>query len=306
MVEIIRPHEVALGFDEGMPVRRTLPTRTRSLIGGWCFLDHYGPVSATRTSGMSVRAHPHTGLQTVSWLFAGQIEHRDSAGSIATVRPGELNLMTAGRGISHSEMSVPDSGPLHGVQMWVALPDSSRWVDPGFEHYLPQVVQREGVRAWVFLGSLLGSTSPVVTYSPLLGAELLLESGTTIELEVNAAHEHGFLLDSGAVAVDGTDLGERNLAYVRPGSGVIRLTATSESRMLMIGGQPLGESIVMWWNFIGRTHEEIVRFQHQWNAENQSGSTDPKDHPVFGWPNGEAQEPILAPELPHLRLKSRG
>ncbi|MDP2013631.1 MAG: pirin family protein [Actinomycetota bacterium] len=306
LVEVIGPHEVALGSDEGLPVRRTLPTRARSLIGAWCFLDHYGPVDAEHSSGMSVRAHPHTGLQTVSWLFSGSIDHRDSAGTVAKVRPSEVNLMTAGRGISHSETPSAGSGPLHGVQLWVALPDAHRWREPGFEHYAPELVRHNGVQAWVFLGSLLGSTSPVTTYTSLLGAELVLTAGTTLELEVDARHEHGFLIDSGAVTVEGVDVGLHHLAYVRPGSSTIRLHADADSRVVVIGGEPLGESIVMWWNFIGRSHEEIVQFQQQWNAENRTLSRQPADHPIFGWPNGEAQEPILAPELPPARMKSRG
>ncbi|MDO9485894.1 MAG: pirin family protein [Actinomycetota bacterium] len=305
VVEVIAPHEVALGADEGLPVRRTLPTRARSLIGAWCFLDHYGPVSGIHSAGMSVRAHPHTGLQTVSWLFSGSIEHRDSAGTVAAVLPGELNLMTAGRGISHSEMSEPGGSPLHGVQMWVALPDAHRWTEPGFDHYEPPVVQREGVQARVFLGSVLDSTSPVMTYTPLLGAELLLNAGSTIALDVNPMHEHGVLLDAGAVSIEGFDVDVQHLAFVQSGTSTIVLHADVDSRVLLIGGQPLGEPIVMWWNFIGRTHEEIVEFQRQWNDENQSHSTDPADHPVFGWPNGEAQEPIMAPELPPVRLVSR-
>jgi len=304
-VELIAPHEVALGSGEGLPVRRTLPTRARSLIGAWCFLDHYGPVPETQASGMSVRAHPHTGLQTVSWLFSGQIQHRDSVGTIAMILPGELNLMTAGRGVSHSEMSMQSAGPLHGVQMWVALPDAARWVDPAFEHYVPQMVERAGVRAFVFLGSLLGSTSPVVTFTPLIGAELLLESGTTVEIDVTSSHEHGFLLDGGSISVDGIAVGLHQLAYVPPGARSISLSANADSRVLVLGGEPLGESIVMWWNFIGRNHEEIVEFQQQWNAENSVPSSYSRDHPVFGWPNGEAQEPIMAPELPPVRVKSR-
>ncbi len=306
VVEVIAPHEVALGSDEGLAVRRTLPTRARSLIGAWCFLDHYGPVPITHTAGMSVKAHPHTGLQTVSWLFSGSIEHRDSAGTVATVLPSELNLMTAGRGISHSEMSATSRGQLHGVQMWVALPGAHRWIEPGFAHYEPPVVQGDGVQAWVFLGSLLGSTSPVATYTPLIGAELRLAAGSTLVLEVSSAHEHGFLLDAGTVSIEGFDVDVHHLAYVQEGNSTIVLHAAADSRVLVIGGKPLGEPIVMWWNFIGRTHEEIVEFQQQWNAESQSNSTDPADHPVFGWPKGEAQEPILAPELPLVRLMSRG
>ena len=304
-VEVISPHEVALGSDDGLKVRRTLPTRARSLIGAWCFIDHYGPVGADNADAMSVRAHPHTGLQTVSWLFAGQIQHRDSAGTVAVISPGELNLMTAGRGVSHSEMSLPSGGHLHGVQLWLALPDSARWVEPGFEHYVPELIHRDGVRARVFLGSLLGSTSPVTTYSALLGAELLLNAGTTIALDVDAVHEHGFLLDSGAVNVDGVEIAAHSLAFIPAGPSSIVIHADVDSRVLVIGGEPLGESIVMWWNFIGRTHEEIMVFQRQWNAENRAHSTDAADHPVFGWPNGEAQEPILAPELPPVHLKAR-
>ena len=122
-VEVLTPREVPLGGPRAMTVRRTLPQRQRSLIGAWCFLDHYGPDDVADTGGMSVAPHPHTGLQTVSWLFTGEIEHRDSAGHHAMVRPGELNLMTAGHGISHSEVSTPDDHGLHGAQLWVALPD---------------------------------------------------------------------------------------------------------------------------------------------------------------------------------------
>src|SRR5215216_4592908 len=129
MMEILEPREVPLGGLRAMNVRRTLPQRQRSLIGGWCFVDHYGP----EQTAMIVPPHPHTGLQTVSWLFEGEIEHRDSAGSHELVRPGAVNLMTAGRGISHSEVSTPGTTRLHGVQLWVALPDASRHVGPFFE-----------------------------------------------------------------------------------------------------------------------------------------------------------------------------
>ena len=165
----MEPREVPLGGPRAMHVRRTLPQRHRSLIGAWCFLDHYGPDEVADSGGMSVAPHPHTGLQTVSWLFTGEVEHRDSAGNHAMVRPGELNLMTAGRGISHSEVSPSSTSTLHGAQLWLALPESARHTDPGFDHYAPPAVSGDGWTARVFLGSLLGSTSPVSTYSPLLG-----------------------------------------------------------------------------------------------------------------------------------------
>ncbi|MFA7322902.1 MAG: pirin family protein [Candidatus Nanopelagicales bacterium] len=305
VVELIRPAGVTLGPDEGLSVRRTLPMRRRSLIGGWCFLDHFGPQSLRDGPGMSVAPHPHTGLQTASWLFAGEVEHRDSAGHHALVRPGELNLMTAGRGISHSEMSTSGAEQLHGVQLWIALPDSARFMEPAFEHFAPPVIERDGLRARVFLGSLLGASSPVATHSRLVGAELLLDAGTTVHLDVDSAFEHGVLLDTGALALNGTGVPLHHLGYVAPGTSTLTLHAPQQSRVLLIGGEPLGEQIVMWWNFIGRSHDEIVRYREQWQQENLTGSTDPVDHPVFGWPEGEAQAPILAPELPPVRLKSR-
>ena len=139
-VEIMTPRDVPLGGPRAMRVRRTLPQRERSLIGAWCFVDHYGPDEVADSGGMVVPPHPHTGLQTVSWLFTGEVEHRDSAGHHAMVRPGEVNLMTAGRGISHSEVSPPSTSTLHGAQLWVALPDSARHTDPGFAHHAPKPV----------------------------------------------------------------------------------------------------------------------------------------------------------------------
>ena len=206
-VEIMSPREVPLGGLRAMTVRRTLPQRQRSLIGAWCFVDHYGPDPVDDTGGMNVAPHPHTGLQTVSWLFEGEIEHRDSAGNHAMVRPGQVNLMTAGRGISHSEVSTPGTRTLHGAQLWVALPDADRHADPGFAHHEPSQLTGEGWSARVFLGSLLGDTSPVSTYTPLLGAEILLDPDTRLSLDVDPAFEHGVLVDSGLVSV-GDDRGQ--------------------------------------------------------------------------------------------------
>lgn len=160
-----------------MTVRRTLPQRGRSLIGAWCFVDHYGPDDLSQAEPMVLPPHPHTGLSTVSWLFSGTIEHRDSASHHAEVSPGGLNLMTAGRGISHSEYSTPDTGVLHGCQLWIALPDRARHTEPDFEHYRPSPVSGPGWQAKVFIGTLLGSTSPVCVHSPLVGAELTLANG---------------------------------------------------------------------------------------------------------------------------------
>ncbi|WP_449280650.1 pirin family protein [Leucobacter sp.] len=339
-VEILEPRDVPLGGLRAMNVRRTLPQRSRSLIGAWCFLDHYGPDDVAATGGMDVAAHPHIGLQTVSWLFSGEIEHRDSAGFHAIVRPGELNLMTAGRGISHSERSTPGTTTLHGAQLWVALPERRRGVDKGFEHYAPPVLAGDGWRAQVFLGALLGDASPVRTHTPLLGAEIGLDPGASMDLELDAVFEHGVLVDTGAVVIetprgDG-DRGSRavakdQLAFVPAGPSRLRLTASAEgARLLLLGGEPLGERIVMWWNFIGRDHDEIVQARADWQAQlaaagvaepaergvpggptggaaagTRSAAAEATDPDRFGLPQDEPEPPLPAPALPVARLLPR-
>jgi redox-sensitive bicupin YhaK (pirin superfamily) len=301
-VEILVPREVPLGGPRAMTVRRTLPQRARSLVGAWCFLDHYGPDDVDRTGGMHVAPHPHTGLQTVSWLFSGEIEHRDSAGHHAIVRPGELNLMTAGRGISHSEVSTAGTSRLHGAQLWVALPETARETDPGFEHYAPPVLEGEGWRARVFLGSLLGQTSPVRAFTELVGAELLLDAGAELAVPVDPGHEHAVLVDDGGVHLDGRDVARHELGYVGTGASTLTLQSTGGARLLLLGGRPLGEQIVMWWNFVGRSHEEVVEHRAQWQRLLEHGA----DTGRFSLPLGDPLAPIPAPGLPNARLRSRG
>jgi quercetin 2,3-dioxygenase len=248
-----------------------------------------------------VPPHPHTGLQTVSWLFTGEIEHRDSAGHHATVRPGELNLMTAGRGISHSEYSTPETTTLHGAQLWLALPDGDRQVDPAFEHHAPEPVTGDGWEARVFIGSLLGSTSPVNTYSPLIGAELTLQEGTTLTVPVDPVYELGVLVDQGSVRVDGKPLAKNELGFVEPGTDSLELTATEATRLLLLGGPPFGEQIVMWWNYIGREHEEVVAYRAEWEALLAEGDRD-----RFALPEDDPEEALHAPPLPNARMVKRG
>ena len=253
--EILSPRDVPLGGPRAMRVRRTLPQRGRSLIGAWCFVDHYGPDRVSDSGGMNVPPHPHTGLQTVSWLFQGEITHRDSAGTVGAVLPGEVNLMTAGRGISHSEVSTPETTTLHGAQLWVALPDGDRFTEPGFEHYAPSEVTGDGWSARVFLGELLGDASPVRTFTPLLGAELVLDAGTALDVPVDATFEHGVLVDRGSLEVAGLPAAYGELAFVPHGSDTLRLVAGDEgARVLVLGGPPFGEEIVMWWK-----HKNICR-----------------------------------------------
>jgi redox-sensitive bicupin YhaK (pirin superfamily) len=300
-MQVLTPRDVPLGGLRAMTVRRTLPSRQRSLIGAWCFLDHYGPDEVDETEGMVVPPHPHTGLQTVSWLFTGEIEHRDSAGHHATVRPGEVNLMTAGRGISHSEYSTPGTTTLHGAQLWLALPDGDRQVEPDFEHHAPEPVGGPGWEARVFLGSLLGSTSSVRTYSPLLGAEITLEAGTTLPVPVDPSYELGVLVDRGAVTVDGKPVTAHELGFLEPGADAIELSADEPTRLLLLGGPPFGEKIVMWWNYIGREHEEVLAYRADWEALLDTGSSD-----RFSLPEGDPLEPLHSPPLPNARMVKRG
>ncbi len=298
-VEVITSREVPLGGPRAMTVHRTLPQRQRSLIGAWCFADHYGPADVSETGGMDVPPHPHTGLQTVSWLFPGEIEHRDSGGVHEMVRPGELNLMTAGSGVAHSEVSTPRTTTLHGVQLWVALPDSARDQPRDFAHHVPPVVALSGGSTQVFLGSLAGSTSPVATATPLLGAEVLVSPGEEVILAVDPAFEHGVLVDAGPVLLDGVELARAELGYVDTGRRQIVLTnpGAEPARIVLLGGEPFEEPLVMWWNFVGRTHEEIVGFREQWQAKSDR----------FGAVEGYGGFPkhLPAPALPTTRLKPR-
>lgn len=300
-IEILQPREVPLGGPRAILVRRTLPQRDRTLIGAWCFIDHYGPHDIATAGGMDVPPHPHTGLQTATWLFSGRVEHRDSAGVHALVRPGELNLMTAGAGICHSEVSVDaEAEPiLHGVQLWVALPDSARDAERNFDHFAPDPVSLSGATALVFLGELAGHRSPVASFTPLLGAQLDLEPRTELVLDVDPGFEHGVLCDTGPVELSGVAVGPGALGYQGPGHGELSLrnAGHSPARVLLLGGTPFGSELVMWWNFIGRSHEEIAAFRQLW----QDG------HERFGAVDGYRGrlDRLPAPPLPPVRLRPR-
>ncbi|MFJ8787949.1 pirin family protein [Streptomyces sp. NPDC102462] len=297
-VDVLTPRDVPLGGPRAMTVRRTLPQRARTLIGAWCFADHYGPDDVSETGGMDVAPHPHTGLQTVSWLFSGEIEHRDSLGSHAFVRPGELNLMTGGGGIAHSEVSTARTTVLHGVQLWVALPEEHRHTARDFRHHVPDPVRVDGAEIRVFLGSLAGVTSPVPTFTPLLGAEIVLAPRSSVTLAVDPGFEHGLLVDRGDVRLADVLLRSAELGYVHPGPGALTLTNESDgpARTVLLGGTPFGEQIVMWWNFIGRSHEDIVKAREDWqNSAERFGA-------VEGYPGDR----LPAPALPHASIKPRG
>ena len=308
-VEIITSREVPLGGPRSMPVQRTLPQRKRSLIGAWCFADHYGPDDVSRTGGMDVAPHPHTGLQTVSWLFDGEIEHVDSGGARGFVRPGEVNLMTAGGGICHSETSTATTTNLHGVQLWVALPDAVRKCAPRkFEHFVPERVQVPGGSALVFIGSLFGSESPVEVFTPLLGAELIVEPHAEMVVPVNASFEHGVLVDTGDVVLEGVAVPRTGIGYTGVGAEQlhIRNRSAKPARVVVLGGEPFGEDIVMWWNFLGRSSAEIAEFREQWQARSDMfGQV--KGYVGHGGPNRNAagMSWLPAPTLPNFVIKPR-
>ncbi len=289
------PRLVKLTVRSGISIRRTLPHREIKSIGAWCFVDHYGPTN--QLEAMSVAAHPHTGLQTASWLFSGEIEHRDSLQHVQIINPGELNLMSAGAGIAHSELSINASSDLHGVQLWIALPDEKRNMAPEFNHYakLP-IFEHDGATIRVFVGEILGNRSPAKVFSELVGAEINIEPDVIFSLPLQNNFEYGFLVDGGEVLINGTPVPEGSLRYLPTTIDSVSIETRSPARILMLGGVPFPEEIIMWWNFIGRTHEEIIQMRQDW----ESGSS---RFPTFADGLGER---IPAPVMPNIRLAPRG
>ncbi|MFJ2116189.1 pirin family protein, partial [Streptomyces sp. NPDC087850] len=293
--ELLSPRRVQLG--ESTEVRRLLPNLGRRMVGAWAFVDHYGPDDIADEPGMQVPPHPHMGLQTVSWLHEGEVLHRDSLGSLQTVRPRELGLMTAGRAISHSEESPrPHARLLHGAQLWVALPDAHRDIAPHFQHHteLP-VVTAPGLTATVILGTLDTATSPGTAYTPLVGADLTLAAGSESRLPLDPDFEYAVLSMSGEAEVDGVPVLPGSMLYLGCGRSELPLRAVSDAGLMLLGGEPFEEEIVMWWNFVGRSHEEIEMARKDWMESAR-----------FGEVTGYDGDRLPAPELPPVALKPRG
>jgi redox-sensitive bicupin YhaK (pirin superfamily) len=313
--DLLYGHSVALGGPRGFEVTRTLPNRERRMVGAWCFADSYGPHDVS-AGGMRITAHPHIGLQTVTWLVAGEVMHRDSLNSEQLIRPGQLNLMTAGHGISHAEVSPPErSRWLHGVQLWVALPSSARETAPAFEHHpsLP-AFSAPGLSATVVLGTLGGVTSPATTYTPIVGAELALAEGVSVSLPLRPDFEYAMLALSGTAIVDGVELKNGPILYLGSGRNSLPLNSSEGGRLLLLGGEPFEEQLVMWWNFVGRSHEDIVAARTQWMTRPGSSSEtgwlpSSAEGPAterFGTVPGPEGDPMLAPAMPGTRLRPRG
>jgi redox-sensitive bicupin YhaK (pirin superfamily) len=300
-VDVVEARKAAIG--DGTEVRRLLPGRPLRTIGAWCFLDHYGPDDVSAGPGMQVPPHPHIGLQTVSWLFDGLVLHRDSLGSEQLVRPGELNLMTSGRAISHSEES-PAGRPalLHGLQLWIALPEGRRHGDPAFAHHgdLPVLGVAGGARVTVVAGEFGGERSPAEVYSPLVGLEVAFSQAGQVTLPATEGFEYGVLSADGpaSVACPGgpgspAHIGVGSLAHLPAGMPSFTLSADGPGRLFVVGGVPLNEKLVMWWNFVGRTHQDIVTARDAW------------DRGDLGEVPGYAGAPLSAPPLPPGELRAR-
>lgn len=263
-IEVLSSREAEVGR---FHVRRALPRRGRRTVGPWCFVDHMGPAPVTEEQGLDVAPHPHTGLQTVTWLFAGEALHRDSLGTEQVIAPGQLNLMTAGHGVAHSEEATGRyRGELHGIQLWVAQPERTRHGEAAFEHHadLPEL-DIGAATVTVLVGDLAGIASPASHESDIVGVDLALRSGQAL-VPLEATREHALVVVEGVVEVEGRPVTPGHLAYLGVGHDECRMAAREPARVLLLGGAPFAERLLMWWNFVGRTHEEITRAYEAWMA----------------------------------------
>ena len=298
--------EVPLGGIRAMSVHRALPQRDLPLVGAWCFLDRFGP----QVTRMRVEPHPHIGLQTVTWPFSGHIRHRDTVGSDVILTRGALNLMTSGAGIAHSEYSVGEEAvTLDALQLWVALPESRRHGVPDFERHeeLPSVelpaLSGASVTATVVLGELAGVSSPATTYTPIVGADIRIPAGARAELPLHPEWEYAVVgveglatVTTGIPALPATiDVDRLHLLYLGTDRDFVEITADADTHVFLLGGAPFEDEIVMWWNFVGRTHEEIADAREAWEA----------DSPRFGHVVRHGDERVPAPPLPAVRLTRR-
>jgi redox-sensitive bicupin YhaK (pirin superfamily) len=250
-----------------MPVRRVLPQRPRRTVGSWCFLDHVGPVRSEPGMSFGIGPHPHLGLQTVTWLLAGELLHLDSLGSEQLIRPGQLNLMTAGHGVSHAEEDPARAEEVHAVQLWVAQPSSTRDAPAAFEHHadLPRL-ELDHAEAAVLVGAFGGADSPARRDTEHMGVELSLRGpGTTVPLRTD--YEHALVVLQGRMVVDGVTVEPGVLAYLGLGRDQCRLQVDVPARALLLGGVPFPEPILMWWNFVGRSREEVSEARRQWSGD---------------------------------------
>ncbi|MER7797372.1 pirin family protein [Microbacterium sp. NPDC096154] len=302
---LLAPREVPLGGVRAMAVQRSLPQRDLPTVGAWCFFDRFGPQDAV----MRVDPHPHIGLQTVTWPLVGEVRHRDSLDSDVTISRGVLNIMTSGRGISHSEYSVGDEpAPLDALQLWIALPEARRHGAPDFERHgdLPSLTLHasEGAdaAATVVVGELAGAVSPATVHTPIVGAEVVLTPGSRVRIPLRPEWEHaiaaveGDLLAHAGRHGEPTSLGPLDLFYLGVSRDHVEVSSESGGMFFLLGGEPFEDDLVMWWNFVGRDHDEIVAAREEWEAGSDR----------FGRVvTHDPQQRIPAPPMPHVRLTPR-
>jgi redox-sensitive bicupin YhaK (pirin superfamily) len=278
-------HKAIIG--DNITIRRALPHRERRMIGAWCFFDHFGPLNLKNSDGIKIGPHPHMGLQTFTWTIAGEILHRDSLGSLQIIQPGQVNLMTAGHAISHSEESLPDT-ILHGVQLWIALPEAERFREPDFVHYSQMpTLDHDGLLITLLAGELFGKQAPTKVYSPLMGSDINAAQDVTTSLPLNPTFEYGILPLIGSIDVENETIDIDTLLYLGCGRSQVSIRTKQGTRFLMIGGEPFKEEILIWWNFVARTNEEIIEAIHDWNNQTRFGE-------VKGYPGDR----LTAPEMP--------
>lgn len=264
-IEALPDRAVKLG---SLEVHRVLPVRGRRLIGPWCFFDRFGPLNFGPEKIMDVAPHPHIGLQTVTWLLDGEVVHNDSLGSECLIRPGQLSLMTAGRGIAHTEETPRDnSGKIDGVQLWVALPELSRGMAPDYQCMKQHsVAEHPGALVTAIVGEYAGSVSAGKQFSPGVGVDIAIHPGSTVNLPLLPAYEYGAMLARGDATVCGVPLLPNTLYYLGTGRDELVASSTAGARLILIGGAPFGETILMWWNFVARTPEELASARLSWQG----------------------------------------
>ena len=249
-------------------VRRALPQMGRTMVGPFIFVDQFGPAQLDIGAAMDVRPHPHINLATVTWLFEGAIDHRDSLGSFATIEPGQVNLMTAGKGIVHSERSPADTRDtvrgMYGMQTWLALPDGREEIDPAFEAVSDLPIVEDGcAKAHVIMGELWGKRAATTTYADTIYAEIVLAGGGSIPIEISA-DERAVMLVGGEASVDGQELGLYELTVLAPGRNMT-LSSDKGGRIMLLGGEAFTTPRYAWWNFVSSSRERIQQARDDWN-----------------------------------------
>lgn len=274
---------------ENFPIKRAIPQRELRNVGHWIFLDHAGPTKFSEGENVDIGAHPHIGLQTFTWMLEGEMIHNDSLDSHQIIRPYQINLMTGGKGIVHTELSHPDSHALHLAQLWIALPKNKENIEPDFKHY-PTIpfIDHKDHEIYVLVGEFNNQISPVEMHSPLSAIDIKAKEDTTIVIPLNSAFEYGLLPLEGEVNLENNELNDNALAFISAGTESITITLKKESRILLIGGEPVDRPPLMWWNFVAWEQETIEEALKDW--ENHSDRFPPVSY------EGHSA-PLVAPEL---------